>query len=262
MSLRLIIGLLALLVPEAAVAFKLPPPGGAGGGAGGLMVYLAQLAPNLQWIFVAVLFLFLFLYAAGMIVFSSQDNALSEAKNAYIYAIFGMITVSVAGLIAGAVAPGKGAILATGPLVKPLVNIYTYIMGVAGVALLANITIQGLRLVSSGGEQEYIDKARKRLISSFIGVGIIFLTEAIVSATTSANISVLSAEVAGVANFAISLVGILAVGAIIIGGFLLVISFQESLKDKAKTMIKTSVVALVVVLLSYALVALLVGASP
>jgi len=261
MLLRLMIGLPALLLPGVASAFTIAPPGGAGGGAGGLMIYLAQIAPNLQWIFIAVLFLFLFLYAATMIVLSSQDNAMTEAKNSYIYAIFGMITVSVAGLIAGAVAPGKGTLLATGTLVKPIGNIYAYIMGIASVGLLANITIQGMRLVSSAGEQESIDKARKRLITSIIGVGVIFLTKAIVTASTSTTISVLSVEVAGIANFAISFVGILAVGAIIVGGFLLVISFQESLKEKAKTMIKTSIVALVVVLLSYTLVAMFIAPS-
>jgi hypothetical protein len=118
-----------------------------------------------------------------------------------------------------------------------------------------------MRLVSSAGEQESIDKARKRLITSIIGVGVIFLTKAIVTASTSTTISVLSVEVAGIANFAISFVGILAVGAIIVGGFLLVISFQESLKEKAKTMIKTSIVALVVVLLSYTLVAMFIAPS-
>lgn len=64
----------------------------------------------------------------------------------------------------------------------------------------------------------------------------------------------LSAEVVGIANFLITLVGALCVVAMILAGIAYVISVDESYKDSAKTAIKVSIVTLVIMLLSYAIV--------
>ena len=250
-SLRLWAVLLFLLLPQELFAVRLDPPGSA---VGGLNEFIFSFGNKLAGVFGAVVFLYLFFYAASMIVFSMKDNAMTDAKNSFLYAIAGMAVASVALYIYGAVVPGTGTLVNTTQLETPITNVFVFCLGAAGIAFLANVVVQGLRLVASEGEQEYIDRAKKRLITSVIGIGIVILTKVIVDAALNLNMGGLSAEVAGIASFAASLIGILAVVAIIVGGIMLVISIDESLKEKAKTMIKTALIAILVALLSYVIV--------
>lgn len=243
--------LVFLLLPQELCAVRLDPIPGT---SGTLKDFLFSFSDSLMGVFGAVVFLFLFFYAASMIIFSMQDNAMTEAKNSFLYAIIGMVVASVAVVIAGAVIPGTGTLVNTTQLEGPITNIFAFCLWAAGIAFLANVVVQGLRLVASEGEQEYIDRAKKRLITSVIGVGIVVLTKFIVDAALNLNMGLLSVEVSGIASFAVSLIGIAAVVAIIIGGVLLVVSVDESFKEKAKTMIKTALIAVLAAALSYVIV--------
>lgn len=254
MILRSALALALFLQASPAYALAVESPGGPGGGASGFIAYVAQSISSLQGLFAGVLVLFLFLYGLNMIIYSSEDSEKNESKSAYIYAIFGIIVVSIADLIAGAIRPGSTTLVRPGMIEGPLLNIVDYCVAAVGVAMLANIAVQGFRLLVSQGAQEQMDKAKKRLIASFIGVVVVLLTKTIVLAVTGHDIGILSLEAAGIANFIITFVGVGAVIAIAIAGFMLVLSVNESFKDKAKTIIKTCIVALIVTLLSYVIV--------
>jgi len=165
-----------------------------------------------------------------------------------------MVVVAIADLIGASIQPGNALIIQTGPVQGALTNIVEYCVAAVGIALVANVSVQGFRLLVSQGAQEYVDKAKKRLIASFIGVAVVLLTDTIVETITGRDTGIISEEVAGIANFIITFIGIGAVIAISIAGFMLVLSVDESLKDKAKTVIKTSIVALIATLLSYMIV--------
>lgn len=251
--------LTGLLAPIPAWAFTvIQPPGTTGGGMAGFVTYVGQLIPALYGMFIGFAFLMLFVYAATMILYSNDESAKTEAKSAYVYAMIGMAVVGISGFIAQAIMPSGTASIVKPADVDPyLNNIVTYAKGAVSIALIVNIVIQGFRLVLSQGEQEYIDRARKRLFYSFVGAVFVILAQAIVLAvdpSQSSTLDGLTAEGVGIANFLLTFVGAGAVIAIIIAGIFLVVSVDESLKDKAKTIIKSSLITLIVVVVSYALV--------
>jgi len=251
-----------LLAPTHAWAFIVPPPPGTtGGGMAGFVAYVGQLVPILRGVFIGFAFLMLFLYAAMMILYSNDESAKTEAKSAYAYAMIGMAVVGLSSFIAAAIAPSPiapdASFVRPGFLTPSLENMMNYAKWTVAIALMVNIVIQGFRLVLSQGEQEYIDRARKRLFMSFVGAMLVILAQAIVVAVNpgmGANLNGLTDEGMGIANFLLAFVGTGAVIAIIIAGIFLVVSVDESLKEKAKTIIKSSIIALLVVLVSYALV--------
>jgi len=59
---------------------------------------------------------------------------------------------------------------------KTFINI---ILGLSGIMAFINILIGGLQWILSGGEKEALDKAKRRIIHSLIGLGIVFSSYAL-----------------------------------------------------------------------------------
>ncbi len=262
---------LAALMPSTAWAFDITPPdGGGGGGAEGLAAYVAQIIPVLQILFVGLATLMLVMYAGRMVIFSSQESTKSEAKMAYLYLIVGGVIVAAAGWVAQALTPGiagvGGEVIQRSYIETPIQNAILYMKMVLAAGLMANIVIQAVRLINSDGDQAKVDRAKKRLINSFIGVGLVLIANSIVLSSNpstlgdssmsagSADLNYIVSEIVGLSNFLITLIGAGVVIAIIIAGVLLVFSVNESLKEKVKHIILTSIFILVVLLISYALI--------
>lgn len=275
---RIVFLLFGLCLPLHAKAFEIPPtwmgpvcgylPCTAyGGGANGLVNYLVErVVVALEVGFVAVAILTLFLAAANMVIFAEQEDVVKQSRTQFVYAIAASAVVSLARWIALAFSPeSTGADLVNTAVVNSGVgNVITYIKLSLSILLIANIVIQGMRIVNSQGEQEQVEKARKRLIASFIGAALILLANRIVLALNPqlGGSPQLAVELAGLANYLIAIVGFGAVVVIIAAGVTLILSVNESFKDKAKTMVKTAVIALVAMLVSYALVTAFISYQP
>ncbi len=255
-----ILGLTALK-PTMAWAFDIPPPSG-GGGAEGLAGYVGQIIPVLQILFVGVAFLMLVTYAGKMIVYSSQESSHTESKMAYLYLAVGGILVAVAGWAAQAFAPGiegvGGQVVFLSNIEAPLMNAILYLKLALATALMVNIVLQSFRLISSEGEQAKVDRAKKRLFNSFVGVAVVLLANSIILSANpgsgSADLTYAIAEVIGLCNFLISLIGTGVIIAIIVAGVLLIFSVNESLIQKVKHIIFTCIFILVILLISYTLI--------
>ncbi len=265
--------LLAFALPGHAFAFQLSndwatqlcrviPCGGVGmgNGAAGLNAYLvAKVMPALQTGFVAAAVFMVFTAARWLVMYPTDEGVVKEARTSFIYIICGCIVVGLAQWFVIAFSPAEtGAnLINTGVVTQAISNIIVYFRLVLATVLTANIVIQSFRLITSQGEQDQIDKARKRLVGGFIGVAVVLLANVItvsVNPQLSDGTNQLALEIAGLANYFVTIVGFLAVVVILVAGVLLVISVDESLKDKAKTMIKVAVAAIVFVVISYALV--------
>ena len=61
-------------------------------------------------------------------------------------------------------------------------------------------------------------------------------------------------ELAGLANFILELIAAVSIIAILVAGILLIISVDESLKDRAKRIITGTLITLVIVIASYTLI--------
>jgi len=267
-SLLLLAPILALLAPEKAAALTLPgawansictaiPCNGISmSGAAGFADYMwDKLVTTLQVSFVAAAIITLFLATFNMVIFSSDENAVKEARASFYYTIIGAVFVGLSHWIVQAFSPTENVIVNLTPLEAGIANVIMFINMMLTIALIANTVIQAFRIISSHGEQDQLDKARKRLVTGFIGVGIVLLANALVNTSKPGrNSNIAAGEMVGIANFMLALIGTLAVIAIIVAGILLIVSVDEGLKDKAKTAIRVAVIALFIVIISYALV--------
>jgi hypothetical protein len=271
MRLRLLplwLGLLA--APAPAWAYAIPsgwsgpvcaflPCTGMGGGALGLSSYLvAKVVLAMEIGFAALAALMLFIATINMVFFPDQEDVVKNSRMQFIYAVAACGVVSFARWFAEAFAPlYTGASLVNQTIVSSAVgNVLTYFRIGLTLLISVNIVIQGMRLVTARENQEKFDRARKLLTSMFIGAALVILANTIVVAILpgSAGSQSLATEFAGIANYLITIIGFGCVVALIFAGAALVLSADESLRDKAKNIVKTVVVVLVAILVSYALI--------
>lgn len=252
-------GLSALLAPGHAWAFMISPPM-TGGNPGGLEEAVGRAAPVLINLFEGVL-IFMLIYNAGkMIIYSHEESQLSEAKKSYTYLIIACIVVGAADVIASTVTQ-NGVLFVGGPLLQPLTALSGFFKEILFAALIANIVIQGFRLVASHGESDKVSRARGRLIYGLIGAIVVLAAELIANAALGQTAAPVIPVIAQVANTLLTFIGIGVVTCLIIAGMYYILSIDESLKSKAQTLIKVSLVILVLLLLSTAIIHLFVDAA-
>lgn len=276
-----LIGFLAAILPIPANALSIPINfcgiGGFGcrnvSGVSGLTGYFGGIFVNgLGVTFVAVAIAMFFYYAAQLIAGSNEESTVTESKMAYAHAITGGAIVSLAGTIVRAFTPGVigpgGALVNRAPLEAGFWNVIDYFRLIIGTALIVNTVYQGIRLIMAQGDED-IQAVRKRLLYGFVGVAIVLLANALVIAAYPQTIPAspilglngqggdpltIVDELVGLANFFLTFLGVLAVVLIVAAGIMLIVSIDEGLKDKAKTVVKTSIITLAVVLCSYVIV--------
>ncbi|MBI1813217.1 hypothetical protein HY285_01015 [Candidatus Peregrinibacteria bacterium] len=268
---------LGILLPLPAYAFSLPsdwtagacaflPCATSGNGVNGLTDYVnTHIVTALEVIFVAVAVVMLFVSMVSMIFYSTNESTVGEARSSLYYTIIGAAIVGLSDLLRQAFSTSNGERIVTVDPVNTAIygRVLFFFQLILATALIANIVIQAIRLIASQGEQEQTEKARKRLIAGFIGVALVLLAKPITDALApGSGSSPIAAEIAGIANFMLTIFGTLAVIMLIVAGILLVVSVDEQLKERAKTIIRTSIIALIIVLVAYALVQTFVAFSP
>jgi len=206
--------------------------------------------------FKGVLFASLLFYGIKLLFTANSDNAATETKQAYLYAVAAAILVAGAEMLSAAFGtPGTIAPQAATGIVE--IYILPFIEGLVVAALLGNITFQGFRMILASDDAA-MTKARKQFLYGAIGVVIVVLAVPIVNTLWGKDIGIASTELAGIGNFLITLFGILAVVGIIVSGIMLIISIDESLKDRARKLLIGCIVALIVVISAGALVNLFI----
>ena len=254
-SKSLFAGLMLVLIPQSALAIAL----------GSCPVGSLSCNPNLAGIIYAVatafaiafggflIAMFAF-YGVRLLISTGDENAQTEVRSSIAYAIFGAVLVAGAQYLADSFAV-SGTIVNSGILESNILTpVKDFFAGLLGIALIATITYQGIRLVIAEDESQS-SAARKRFIEGLIGAAVIVLVDPIVDAfVPSGNMGGLTDELAGIAQFLATIFGLLAVIAIMAGGVFLAFSATDSFKDKGKQMIFAGIISLVVVWVSYALI--------
>ena len=202
-------------------------------------------------IFPGVLAAFLLFYAFNLLVRADNENAITETRQAYTYALVGTILIVSAGAFAAAFT-NSASLVDTSPLSPVVQALIDFIRAAIAAGLMAAITIQAFTLITSNEESE-IQKARKGLFRAMAGVAIVLLAGPMVQVFYGKSTSAGTAEIVGIGNFLATLFGLLAVIAVIAGGLMLVVSVDESLKDRGKKLIFAGIVATIVVFCAFAL---------
>jgi len=219
----------------------------------------ASIAEPALLAFSSFLFMMFVYYGVRLLLTTGDDNAQTEVRYAFQYAIFGIIIVSGVYIFRASLVDNP-SIVDTGAIGHGIINVVKdVIVGLMYIALVVTIAFQGVRLIISEDENQ-ASIARKRFVEGLIGAAVIAIVDELIESlmTTSGGSSILAEEIAGIARFLATLFGFLAVIAIIVGGILLVFSVQDTLKEKGKKTILAAIVSIIVVLLAYGLVTLLI----
>ncbi len=228
-----------------------------GGGAAGASAYIwGNLFPAARILFIATAILMFTQYGLKLLFDPESADTVSSTKLAYGYGIVACAIVGVATFIVEAVGQSARATLVNdAPIYAGIGNIVLYMRLTVATLVTVFILIQGIRLIVKQGSEEEFKNAQTQFIHTIMGVAVILLANILVSAFMPGSGSVtLAAEIVGIINFVLTILGVLAVITIIIAGILLVISIDESLKDRAKKAITVAVVGLVIAILSYVIV--------
>ncbi|ALM09619.1 MAG TPA: hypothetical protein DEB30_04975 [Candidatus Peribacter riflensis] len=254
------LGAVAAALPSAVLAASNPDPGiiqtcvvpGISCLGGDLASYIdSTILDGARTAFTGLLFGAILYYGIKLLMTPESDNAVTETRQALEYALFGVILMLGAQLIASS--------FVTGGVVQPagvntvLETVITFIKAIIAVALLVNITIQGFRMITAT-EEGGVTKARTRFLHGVYGAAIVLLASPIVHMMYGKSPSAGEIELIGIANYIITIFGLLAVVALIVAGILLIVSVDESFKDRAKKLATASLIAIVVVVSAGALV--------
>jgi hypothetical protein len=228
-----------------------------GGGAAGAGAYIwNNLFPAARILFIATAILQFTQYGLKLLFDPDSADTVSSTKLAYGYGIIACTIVGIATFIVDAVGQSARATLVNdAPIYAGIGNIVLYMRLVVATLVTVFILIQGIRLIVKQGSEEEFKNAQTQFIHCIMGIGVILLANILVSAFLPGSGSVLlAAEIVGIINFILTMLGVLAVISIIVAGILLVISVDESLKDRAKKAITVAVIGLIVAILSYIMV--------
>lgn len=216
--------------------------------------------PRMVSIFASLLFFMLVLYGLKLAVSNQQDGAMSEAIQAYTQAAIGAGVVGGAFLLSTAFS-ATPAVVADTTVVKDsiLLSAARFLFGTVIFVVTANIVIQGIRMIIAVNEGN-VESARKNFIQSLIGgamvmiVGPIFNSFSGLGAGGGGTVQTLVVQIA---NFLGVIFGVLAVIAFIVAGIMLVVSVNESLRDRARSLMISSIIAIIVVVAALAIVSFL-----
>ncbi|MBI2117799.1 hypothetical protein HYT95_02770, partial [Candidatus Peregrinibacteria bacterium] len=134
-------------------------------------------------------------------------------------------------------------------------NATEYFQLLVGAFVSFYVTYQGIRLIALQGKEEEVSKQKAKFFHGLIGVAVVLLADSIVRAVQpGSNAGILSNEIKGIANFLITLFGLLTVVAFMASAAALMLSVDESWKEKGKKGMFGSVIVLIVVFSSWAII--------
>lgn len=254
--------LLGLLLPLLTQAQIPPCPVGSilpcgGGGSLGLSLYVGNVIfPAVRIGFVAIAIVMFTAYAGRLLMESEEESTITDIKNAYSQAVVGAVIICISTFIVDGFGRSANAtIVNPGPVTFAIANIIGYFKLSIGVLLSIVITTQGIRLMLLQGQESEIEQARKKFFHSLLGVAVILLANALVAAVQPGQQSIIvNDEIRGIVNVGLEVLAALSVLSLMVAGFFLVISIDDSLKDRAKKIVFGTVITLIVVLSAYTIV--------
>ncbi len=239
------------------ISITLPCPSQPGFAAIYAFVTKVQFMSNIQAIFIAVASLMFLYYAVRLLIEGDEESTVSEVRSAYSYGITGAAIVSLTSLIVQAVGQNTTTnvgLVDTTAALTAIGRVTIYYRYMVAAAVSAIIVYQGIRLIVAQGDDAEMQKQKKSFLYTLVGVSVILLVNSVIEAFViplyggTGNSGALALEIVGIANFLLELLGALAVLTFIAAGFFLVISTDDSLKEKAKKTMFTTVVTLIIVL--------------
>jgi len=229
-----------------------------------------------------------------------KEEVYSQQRNAIFYAIIGLAVVGLSGefshifqVACPESLPGQPAVPCTegGFLANPnaLLRtaflfdkttqlVITFIKYIVGAVAVLMIIRNGMRMITMGSSEDKIALDKKNIFYSMIGLIMIIIADSVVKKVLykvdmtkypgtggvkpAINPTAGIQEIAGFTNFIVSIVGPIAVLALVAGGIMYIISGgKEDKMEKAKRLITTALIGLVIIYGAFAIVSTFISGS-
>lgn len=198
---------------------------------------------NAVYVFGPLAMLAMFFYGYRAIVESNSEGGLTTLTKSFVNAVIGFAIIGLA-------VPISNAFISSTPglLVPGIESIIGYLVTAGAGLFTFMMTIHGLQLIAGSNDSGAREKAIKGIGVNVGGAVLMLIARAIVGAVNGNAPALVVNEIAGMIQFLLGIIGVLSVVAMIVSGIFLVISVEESLKDRAKKTIVGTIISLVIVI--------------
>ncbi len=231
-------------------------------------IFTGELLRTVNRILGALAILFIVILGLKYIMAMGDEEKITQYKQQLAWTVLGLTIISLAEFIGFELFnPSGNEVLSTSTQIKlsekvsAIVRFFEYS---AGAFFLVSALITGYKLVMNGEGEESSTFIKTFFKSMIMGSIMILMSEIIIrifSFQDSADktTEMVVTEVAGLINFVLSLVAIAAMAMLVLSSLYFVISFgNEEQTTKAKGMIKTSILGIIIASASYVLVRFLI----
>ncbi len=202
---------------------------------------------------------FMFYYGFRMVTESGNESAIGNARKSFIYALTGFAVLAAGSQIRTALFLGSNSTTNPIPfeptaLADQINQLGVYLVQASQGILLIMFVFAAFRLITSGGDESAATNARKNMVHYGAAAIIMMTSTTLVRAFFyPSSVGNLIIDIAGVIRFAMGFLGAFSVIALIIAGIMLILSVDESLKDRARQTIIGTLASLLIALFSFAI---------
>lgn len=231
-----------------------------------ILTYLTDIVvPAIKVIFIGVGVLYAAWYAMMLLVGGSDDSVQKQHRSAFSAAAQGMAVMGVAVAIVQMFAPSAvgNALVDVSPFTVAVDRVVDFITMATGAFLVFIISYSGLRLIVLQGNESEIETQRKNFFSGLLGVVLLLLARVIVQALLpSGTPLLLVAEAGGMIRFLLEIIAVLAVLSFLVSGVLFLVALHnDTLRQRARRILLSTIIILLIVVFSHLLVSTFIPAG-
>lgn len=274
-----------LSIPDAENFGDLPDPDGEGLQKGYNTVW--EVARNFRFVIGGVAILFMVISGVKLVIQGSNEEVANKQKQNLLWGMIGLVMIMVAGPIAEILDLQDGGFLSDEYEIgyratlfdQQALIVITYIKYIVGSLAVLFMIRSGAKLVVAGESDEVLNLEKKNLMSAVFALFVIMIADVVVNqvlfkvdpAGSSYSVSGQEAvvsfdtargiqEIVGVTNFIVTWAAPFAVLALLVGAVMYLTAFgDEERTGKAKKIITNSVLALLIIYGSFAIVSTFVS---
>jgi len=239
----------------------------------------------LRYIIGAVAIVMVIYSGFRMVTGGGKDEVYQKARSSMLYAVIGLAAVGLAGEVATIfdLTPGKSFLQDPNQILRTAVLfdqrtqiIITFLKYFIGAVAVLMIIRNGMRMITMGEAEDKIALDKKNLVYSVVGLVLIIMADTAINNVfykvdltrypgtggVEPTIDLVQgvAEVVGFTNIIVSIVGPVAILALLGGGFMYISAGGEEEKmAKAKRLIVSALVGLIIIYGAFAIVSTFVG---
>lgn len=245
---------------------------------------VGKVVDNVRFLIGAIAIVMIVVAGVKLVTAQGNEEVLTKQTNTLIYAVMGLFLVGLAGDLASILDVDRGGFLKDPNVTMQKSRLFsrtveiviTFIKYIIGSVAVLFIVRNGLRLVMLGGNEEEVTKDKKNIFYGLLGLVIILMANPIINKvffkidTTKypgvqpvrpgIDTQRLLQEIVGITNLVAAIAGPVAMLSLVAGGIMYMMAAGEEEKiGKAKKVIMWSVIGIVVIYGSFAIVSTFVA---